>query len=367
MMMRISSERENSSVLRVARFCFVPSPPPRGRGLGRGGDRFPGLCLVNDSSSERERSVRQKGEPVIHRPPHPSPLPRGGGEGTGKNPRPSFWTCCLTIALSCLLCTAPTAAQDDDEDEPPPQNAQPQIRVIQQQQKLGPEHFDQVIFSGTTERGARDKLNSQLIIRVDDIDRVAGLKPDQTQKLRLAGQTDIKRSFDQLDAARRKFDVDQVDPNKAVQARRNLQPLRRLVSDQVFEKGSLFEKVARTLLTDEQRGPYQRQLQERREFRQRALRETILLTLDRQMPLLSSQRDELRELLSESRPVHSGPYESQAVWFAASKLPEERYQKILTEKQWQLLQVRFAHVRRLEQFLQQNGAFDEEDFDVFEQ
>lgn len=280
----------------------------------------------------------------------------------------SFWTRCLIIVLSCFLCPTLVSAQDDeDEDEPPPQNAQQKARLIQQQQqqKIGPEYFDQVIFSGTTERGARDKLNLLLIVRVDDIDRVAGLKPDQSQKLRLAGQMDVKRLFDQLDAARRQFDLERVDPQKSLQARRNLQPFRRLVSDQVFEKGSLFDKMARTLLTDEQRAPYQRQLQERREFRQRALRETILLALDRQMPLLSSQRDELRELLAESRPVHTGPYESQAVWFAASKLPAEKYQKILTEKQWQLLQVRFANVRNMEQFLQQNGAFDDVAFDVF--
>jgi hypothetical protein len=263
----------------------------------------------------------------------------------------------VLFGFACRWCAAGLFlldADDEEEDEAPP------VAVNVRQQKLPPEIFDQWVFGGNNERTSRDKLESALTVRINDIHRVSELTPEQTQKLELAGQTDLKRIFDQIEAGRRRFEAKRITTPNAGVLHREVQPLRVLLSGDPFGERSLFDKVVRNMLTLEQLPDYQRQIEQRREHRLRAVRESILLTLDKQIPLREGQREKLRTLLAESRPVQPGQYELQAMWFVASKLPAEKYQAILTEEQWTVLKTRFDQMQGIELFLQQNGALPEE-------
>ncbi len=224
-------------------------------------------------------------------------------------------------------------------------------------QRLQPEVFDQWVFNGTNAQETRNRMNSLLTMRISDIDRVSPLSQDQSQKLQLAGKLDIKRLFDQVEAGRRRFEVsNRANQGNAALIHRDVQPLRQLLAKEAFTEGSVFDKAVRGLLSSDQLPQYRKLLDDRKTYRQRALRESILLTLDKQIPLREEQRKKLRELLDESRPVNPGQFESHAMWFVASKLPDEKYRAILSDPQWNLLKARFAQVQGLEQFLIQNGA-----------
>lgn len=247
--------------------------------------------------------------------------------------------------------------EEVDEEEKPAQNQQGVNFVVQEQ---GPEVFDQWVFPRGNEQNARHDLETQLTLRINDLARVCELTPAQIQKLTLAGQTDVKRLFDTIAAARRKFEVQRKDARNVNMMFQELQPLRRLFTGTSFQENSVFDKVARTLLTADQAPRYQAQLRERRQFRQRAQREMFVQLVDRELPLRSKQRKELLALLEQLPSIPNGQYEMYALWYSASKLPEEEYEKILDEGQLKTLRARFAPMQNMEQWLKQSGALVDE-------
>lgn len=265
-----------------------------------------------------------------------------------------FWKMAWTSVCVAGLIGSAVANPPEEVDEVKPEGAERAVGFVVQEQ--GPEVFDQWVFPRGSEQNARHDLQVQLSLRINDLERICELTPAQIQKLHLAGQMDIKRLFDTVAAARRKFEIQRKDARNANLMFQELQPLRRLFTGMGFQEHSVFDKVAATLLTAEQAPRYEGQLRERRQFRRRAQREMFLQLVDREVPLRAKQRQELLTLLEQLPSIPSGQYEMYALWFSASRLPAENYEQILDAGQWKVLQARFAPVQNMEPWLKQSGA-----------
>ena len=158
----------------------------------------------------------------------------------------------VASALALVGAGRPARAQDDDEPvENENANAQAvnnlRVAVIAQAPNL--EQMDQWVFgryggSG----GAHSKLDSSLLLRIQDLERTCGITEAQKMKLRLAGRGDIKRFFDRLEELKRKLQQGQNDPNANIwQA---IQPLQVELNTGLFGDDSLYAKTIKRTLNE---------------------------------------------------------------------------------------------------------------------
>jgi hypothetical protein len=136
-----------------------------------------------------------------------------------------------------VLAPAPRIKEGDDEPE---DEVQPPARVL-----FTEDAFERQIFMNTNADGARERLNAQLKTRIAQAERTLRLSPAQKERLRLAGQGDIKRFFDQVDEHRRVFDRDELDMQEYQVFVRGLSVLRLMFQQGMLVPGSLFDKTLR--------------------------------------------------------------------------------------------------------------------------
>jgi Leucine-rich repeat (LRR) protein len=104
----------------------------------------------------------------------------------------------------------------------------------------------------------RKRQEQWLPLKIAIVDRVCGLTDSQKEKLRLAGQGDIKRLFDQVEETRRRVERVQNDREKLRALSDELRPLRWALSRiGLSEDDVLFGKILEMLLTAEQRARYE--------------------------------------------------------------------------------------------------------------
>jgi hypothetical protein len=306
------------------------------------------------------------------------------------------------LVLGVVGITQSTRAQDEaepgDKPEAPPGGAAVlnDIRVeIQMQEPFGPQG----------EEGAREGFKSGLLRKIERIDKVYRLTPEQKKKLQLAGQGDIKRSLDRHREQRN-------DPGQAgqiVMIRRQpnvlppgLQPLgnggplggpvlyvpplgpqRRArpvevmrlevarpvividriaqpaaailnTSQDLFGDGSLFAKTLTTILTPEQRA---RAADTERLATYRTRVNWVLFPLSRELGLSREQHRRLLDVIAkETRPLQKyGELDEDAILLQASRLPDAQLKPICDDAQWRRLQARFDRSRRMEDLLVEKG------------
>jgi hypothetical protein len=263
----------------------------------------------------------------------------------------------LVLATTCLLLTAPVCLlAQEDEEEP--------VVVEGRNQRVmwTDETIDQWIFgSGRNAQQARKRLETQLTLRIDELDRACQLTEEQKKKLQLAGQGDIKRLYDDTAIIRQKFDKLRNDQNAINQIFQEIQPLQARISAGIFRAESFYQKSVLKILGAEQAAKMAQLDLDRRIFRYHA---NILLTLtvvDAGVPLRDEQRQKLIKLLQEETkpPKRFGQYDSYVVMLQMSKLPPEKIKAILDETQWKAMQGQFQQAKGLELYLQQNGILDQ--------
>ena len=72
--------------------------------------------------------------------------------------------------------------------------------------QFSPEQVDQWVFNRWGGAAAtRDRLEADLALRIDDLDRACAVTAVQMKKLKLAGMGDIKRYYDRVDELKQKF------------------------------------------------------------------------------------------------------------------------------------------------------------------
>jgi hypothetical protein len=204
---------------------------------------------------------------------------------------------------------------------------------------------------------ARGRFDAALALRIDDLERTLGMTEAQKKKLKLAGRGDIKRVFDRVEELKRKFRLNQNDPQSNIwQA---MQPLQVEINAGLFGESSIFQKTIAKTLTSDQVSRYESLIRERRLNRYRATVEWFVVHLDKALGLSDDQRRRFTELiLSETEPpLRFGQYDYWYLMFQVAKLPESKSKPIFDAPQWRLLSRQFAQGRGMEQWLKTNGVF----------
>lgn len=264
----------------------------------------------------------------------------------------------LTVLAAVGIGPFARAQEDDDPDEAPAQ--QPQ----QNQMFWSEENFDQWVFGNSRNAAVgRVRLDSQLTLKVEEVERVCGMTEIQKKKLRLAGRGDVKRFLDRVEEKRKKFQSVKNDQNKFQEFYQELQPLMLVAQMGPYGEGSIFAKTLRKTLDESQSARYETALRDKRLFRYRAKVHLVVANLDNAVAMNAKQRRRLLTLfLEETRPpAKSGPYDYYVAMLQASRLSRDKLKPIFNDHQWRLMSQQFNQARGLEPFLAKNGFLPEEE------
>lgn len=269
-------------------------------------------------------------------------------------------------AAALLLAGAmarPAIAQDD---VPVEENPQQQAEQQQQQFVVADETFDQWVFGqrGNAALG-KTRLESALLVQIENIDRLCTLTEEQRQKLRLAGRGDIKRLFDRVEQLRKKFQLVKTDQNKINEFFQEVQPFQAALKRGPFGDGSIFSKTLKSTLTPEQAAQTDLAHRDRRMFEYKARVELVVNLLDENLALRAAERRRLVELLvAETRPPKAfgnHQYDYYVIMYQAARLPPAKIQSILDEPQYKAMQKVFDQMRGIEPFLRTNGILPDKE------
>lgn len=254
------------------------------------------------------------------------------------------------ILVPCLL-----LGQEEEEEAA--------VEVRQARVMWTDETIDQWIFgSGRNAQQARKRLESQLALKIDELDRTCKLTDVQKKKLHLAGQGDIKRLFDDMIITRKKFDKLRNDQNAINQIFQEIQPLQMRISAGIFRSESFYQKSVSRTLSPEQAASLEKLDFDRRTFRYHAKILLALTVMDTGVPLRDEQRQRLIQLLqAETKPPKRfGQFDNFVVLLQMAKLPPEKLKPIFDERQWKALQAQLEQAKQMERHLQLNGILDQE-------
>lgn len=133
------------------------------------------------------------------------------------------------------------AAPDADQDG---QNMAMAVGVNLNDLALASQNFDLWVFADErTDDQRKALLDEKLSDRIRAVEKAGPISDEAWRKLRLAGNGDIKRYLDKVEAARAEFEKSRQDFNAGRMALGQLEPLADAYRDGPFGPGSLFEKT----------------------------------------------------------------------------------------------------------------------------
>ncbi len=281
----------------------------------------------------------------------------------------------LVVALAILITVGDVPAQEKAKAVAVPQKgiqlkmrAAPAMAVPVQivQPEWNDERVDQMIFQNDgTAAGARRRIDSQLALQLDEIDRTCKLTEEQKRKLALAGRGDIKHFFDQCDAVKLKCRSMKDDDEQQMQMQiwQEIRPVQLVFHGGLFGPDSLLHKAIPHTLKPDQAGRYEVQARERRDFRHRASVEQAVLNLEQSVPLRDAQRQELIALfVRETKPLRwSSQYDYLLMMIKISHVPEEKMKANLDPQQWKVFDRQLRQMRQLEPQYRQAGIIPREE------
>lgn len=261
-----------------------------------------------------------------------------------------YWLLAFGFSAACR------AAPDDEEI------TAEAAAALQQRQRgqvaFANENFDQWVFQGVqnAEQGFQ-RLQTQANLRLAEINRVCQLSVGQKQKLQLAVRGDLHGFHEDVEEARRKFDLVKHDQNALGNIWQDIQPLQRKMAGGLITSDSLLMKALRKTLNSEQLAAYDVVRDQRRQFHFRASVAASLIKLEDAVALSSSERDALAKLLlaEATPPEHSGQYDYYLVMYRLAHLPEGKVKPLLDAQRWKKLKQQFDRYRGMESFLIQQG------------
>lgn len=213
---------------------------------------------------------------------------------------------------------------------------------------------------------AKKSLAAQIDLRIEAIKAIVQLEEQQITQLRLAGEGDIKRFYDEVQEVYRKVDameMNQVAINDAYQL---TAPLQQKLAGGLFEEGSLMHKVLRGTLSTDQLVSLETAEKRRREQVVGTLVRGYLATVDQMIPMSADQLEQLTEMLRErtAKDKLAGEYGMYVVGYRLSKTPEEELAKILQPAQVKALRQLGQQMQGIEGFLRQQGMVLDDDDDA---
>ena len=207
----------------------------------------------------------------------------------------------------------------------------------------------------------RQRLDTLMQLRIEEVDRVCRLSPAQRQKLKLAGAGDVKRFMDQVDDKKRFFDRLKHDQNNINEIFQEIQPLQQRYNSGLFGDDSILAKSVRRSLDPAQVALYDRMTADRARYRYRAKVETNVLNLSNSIGLTSRQRRQFVDLLvAETRPPRRfDNMDYYIIFYQAAHLPESKLRPIFDAGQWKLVVDRLDQARAMRPSLIQGNYLAE--------
>jgi hypothetical protein len=252
----------------------------------------------------------------------------------------------FTVIIFCLAANpaeAITRADDDDLVE--------QTRPVVNVDRLDinprdiPADIDNRVFGvdRSETRGAETSLLSQLERRVAWVARTTSLSEGQIDQLSLAGQGDIRRFLDRVDALKARFAHTPRGPNSWRELIQECQPLEEDFRRGVFTDHSLFAKTMTRMMTAEQIRQCKAIVRNRRRFQHRAGVHMTVLRLSTALGLSDAQQTQLKALLlRKTRPARTleGVIPSSyfnVVYAQMPRIPEQKLRPLFEPWQWRAL------------------------------
>jgi hypothetical protein len=262
----------------------------------------------------------------------------------------------LAIILAFAAMSESALAQDDEVEDP---DAQAELEArIARRPLLHDQQFDMQIF-GRVESidGARARMNEALTRQVQTWDGQYGLTSTQKQKLYLAGQGDIKRLLDRVEALRKEFLLAKFDRNAVTECLREARRLRRALETPSLGNHSLLAKILATTITEEQKARHNDLV---RAYQSGPFDAGVAEAAARLGGVLNLRPEQHRKLLrllqSEIRqPRQVGGSIYAYVMHQLSKLPEDKVRPIFGDSQWKFLHELLVPWSQAEEFLENDG------------
>jgi hypothetical protein len=248
----------------------------------------------------------------------------------------------------------PVRAQDAAEvPAPDPGGVKGQVVRVSHRQ------IDRWVFAGDGDAdSARVLSGSRLNSRINEIDHLCGLNPDQRKKLEAAGRGDIKRFFDRVESRRDSLcTAEGLPADELLQGMLEVRKLGEEYQVFLFDDRSMFGKVLAASLDRDQAERYRRGRDDDRLARHQSRLQWVAQTLQKDLSLSDGQRVRfLCVLLEETRPPRRfGPSDYYGIMYQASRLPEARLSPIFVEAEWRAIRREFEDARRQERALKESG------------
>jgi hypothetical protein len=223
---------------------------------------------------------------------------------------------------------------------------------------LTDEQFEAVVFSQYGNAvAARQRLESQLTLLVEDIDRACRLTAEQKNKVRLTGRGDIKRFFDGFEKVKEQFRSANNDISRLQELQSEIDVFQVVLQTSLFQDDSLVSKSMRHALTEEQSTRYDSLVQERRTAEKRAIVQQVVTFIERGSPLRFDSRLELTDLLTkETKPPRKpSQYDVYVVTYQIGRWPDEKLRPLLDDNQRRALKQLAERSQMLEPTMRQQG------------
>ena len=198
-------------------------------------------------------------------------------------------------------------------------------------------NFDQWALGGNSREQLETRIRSQLALFIELADKRYKLSAPQREKLRLAGEGDLKRLVNMIDCLQNQYNEIGRDANKFDQFTVQASILQNKMRSDLFDESSLYQKVSRQILNKEQLARCEEQELGRLKFLYKARIELAVANLNKKIPLRADQRKQLVKLiLDETEPPRkAGRYLYMTVCYNMSKLDDEKLKLVLDDAQRQ--------------------------------
>lgn len=180
-----------------------------------------------------------------------------------------------------------------------------QVRGLDRRLLLDAQGIDQQVFGGSRHAGLRN-LDTLLKIERERLAAICQLTAEQQTKLELAGSIETRRLLERLEYLQDQYADQQFDEQQFAVVRLKLSQLSEQFRRKPFDADAYVLKVFHSLLDEHQQERWQRWNAQRHAARLAGWIDMVIADIDMRIPLLASQREQLRRLLQEQvRPTQA--------------------------------------------------------------